>query len=401
MSNQPRRLPQRAMDRRQFLIKSGLMGAAGLSLPAFLAACGGDDSGSSGTNAPDPTTGGSTGAGAGDTELRVLNWQSYIDETSVERFMSETGVNVTYSEDFNDNNEIFNRLWVPIVGRDEVMDWDIVCPTNWMTARLRGLDWLAPLPLDQIPNHANLEDSYLGLEWDPGAEYFMPWQSGITGIAYNPELTGRELKSVNDLFDPEFAGKVAMLTEMRDSVGLTMLGMGADPKSGDKDAALAAIEKIEQAASGGQIRQFTGNEYLRSLESGDFVACVAWSGDILQLQASRPDIQFVIPEEGGMLWFDTMVVPKGSPNGAAAAKWMNFFYDPVNAAKLTEFVQYISPVKGVREELVKLGGETAALADNPILFPDAESSARLNVFGSLDQDTDIELTDAFLKATGG
>ena len=399
MSNQPRRLPQRAMDRRQFLIKSGLLGAAGLSLPAFLAACGGDDGGSSGTTPGTSPAGGTAGAGA--DELRILNWQAYIDEETVPAFEAASGVSVTYSEDYNDNNEIFNRLFVPIVGSGEVMDWDIVCPTNWMTSRLVGLGWLDKLPLDQIPNHANLEAEYLGLEWDPKAEYFMPWQSGITGIAYNPALTGRELRSANDLFDPEFAGKVAMLTEMRDSVGLTMLGMGADPTVADKDAALAAIEKIEQAASSGQIRQFTGNEYLRSLESGDFVACVAWSGDILQLKASMPEIEFVVPEEGGMLWFDTMTLPKGAPNGAAAAKWMDYVYDPVNAAKITAYVQYISPVKGVRDELVKLGGDAAALADSTILFPDDEKKARLKVFASLDADTDVELTDAFLKATGG
>lgn len=389
-------LDQRAMDRRQFLIRAGLVGAAGVGLPAFLAACGGDD-GSSGTSPAGP---GGT-AGTGDSEVRILNWQAYIDNETVAAFEKATGISVSYSEDFNDNNEVFNRLWQPIVGNGKVMDWDIVCPTVWMAARLRGLDWLAPLPLDQIPNHVNLEDQFLNLEWDPKAEYFMPWQSGMTGIAYNPELTGRELRSINDLFDPEFAGKVAMLTEMRDSVGLVMLGMGADPASGDTDAALAAIDKIGQAASDGQIRQFTGNEYLRSLESGDFVACVAWSGDVLQLQASRPDIQFVIPDDGGMLWFDAMVIPKGAPNGAAAAEWMNYVYDPVNAARITEFVGYISPVKGVRDELVRKGGDAAALADNPLLFPDDATKARLKVFAALDAETDIQLTDAFLEATGG
>jgi spermidine/putrescine transport system substrate-binding protein len=397
--NNPSRLDQRAMDRRQFLIRAGLIGAAGMGASSLLAACGGDDNG--GTSGTSPAGSSDATVGGGDERVRILNWQAYIDEETVSAFEKDTGISVNYSEDYNDNNEIFNRLWQPIVGTGKVMDWDIVCPTNWMTARLRGLDWLAPLPLDKIPNHANLEDEYLGLDWDPEAAYFMPWQSGITGIAYNPALTGRELRSINDLFDPEFGGKVAMLTEMRDTVGLVMLGMGADPDAGDTDAALAAIDKISQAASSGQIRQFTGNEYLRSLENGNFAACIAWSGDILQLQAGMPDIQFVIPDEGGMLWFDTMVVPKGAPNGAAAAEWMNYVYDPVNAARITEYVQYISPVKGVRDELVNLGGETAELADNPILFPDDDAKSRLKVFAALDAETDVQLTDAFLEATGG
>jgi spermidine/putrescine transport system substrate-binding protein len=192
-----------------------------------------------------------------------------------------------------------------------------------------------------------------------------------------------------------------MLTEMRDSVGLTMLGLGFDPKVVDEDGANAALDLIEQANNDGQFRAFTGNEYLRSLESGDFVACVAWSGDVVQLQYSRPDIQFVVPEEGGMSWYDTMIIPKYAANGVAAADWMNFVYDPVQAAQITYWVQYVTPVKGVQDELVRMGDDAALLAESPILFPSAEDQARLNVFADLPQEVDAAMTDRFLRIIGG
>ena len=187
---------------------------------------------------------------------------------------------------------------------------------------------------------------------------------------------------------------------MRDTLGLTMLSLGHDPTVVDEEGAFEALEVISQATADGQIRAFTGNEYLRSLASGDFVACVAWSGDIVQLQYDRPDIEFVIPEEGGMSWYDTMVIPKGAPNGVAAAEWMNFVYDPVQAAQLTYWVQYVSPVNGVKEELIKMGGDAAELAENPILFPDAATQAALKVFATLPEDVEARLTDRFLGIMG-
>jgi spermidine/putrescine transport system substrate-binding protein len=192
-----------------------------------------------------------------------------------------------------------------------------------------------------------------------------------------------------------------MLTEMRDTVGLVMLGLDIDPTVVDEKGAMAALDKLAQATSDGQIRAYTGNEYLRSLESGDFVACIAWSGDIIQLNYDRPDIKFVIPQEGGMNWYDTMVIPKGAPNAYAAADWMNYVYDPVQAAQITAYLQYVTPVKGVKEQLIKMGGDAAALADSPILFPSADDLARLKVFADLPNDVDEAITERFLSITGG
>ncbi|HWM20133.1 MAG TPA: polyamine ABC transporter ATP-binding protein [Ilumatobacteraceae bacterium] len=398
--------PDRQFGRR-VLIVGGSVAAAAAVVGGVLAVTG--DGGGNDADAGDGGGGGvgGSGIGTGDEEVRILNWQAYIDPSeegavgTAERFTESTGIEVTYSEDFNDNNEVFNRILQPVIGTGSVIDYDIICPTNWMAARLKTLGWIEPLPLDRIPNRVNLEERFLNQRWDYGAVYSLPWQAGITGFAYDPALTGRELRSIMDLFDPEFSGRVALFSEMRDTLGLVMLGLGHDPAVVDEDGMQEALDFIDEATSSGQIRAFTGNEYLRSLESGDFVASVAWSGDIVQLQYTRPDIEFVIPEEGGMSWYDTMVIPKGAPNGFAAADWMNFVYDPVQAAQLTYYVQYVSPVKGVRDELVNMGGDAAALADSTILFPTDEDSSRLHLFAEMPDDLDARITDRFLGITGG
>ena len=386
---------------RRALIAGGAVAGAAAIVGGVLALTGegGGDTAAGGGGAGDG------GIGTGASEVRVLNWQAYIDPTeagaagTIDRFTEATGIAVTYDEDFNDNNEIYNRLVAPVIGQGGVMDYDIIVPTNWLAARMKNLGWIEPLPLDRIPNRVNLVEGFLNQRWDYGATHSLPWQAGIAGVAYNRAQTGRDLGSVMDIFDPEFKGRVAMLTEMRDSVGLVMLGLGLDPAVVDEDGAFEALDMIEAAAADGQIRVFTGNEYLRSLESGDFAVCFAWSGDVVQ--AEDPNIQFLIPEEGGMSFYDTMVIPKGAPNAYAAADWMSFVYDPVQAALLTSYVQYVTPVKGVRDELVAMGGDAAALADSPILFPDEATTARLKVFADLPEEVDVAITDRFLSITGG
>jgi len=378
--------PKRGFSRRELLIRSGVVGAAGLSLPAILAACGGDD-----------------GGGGGADELFVENWPYYIDPTedgatgTIDRFVAASGVKTTYSEAYNDNLEYFAKIQ-PLLGTGKTIDPDIIMPTQWMAGRLRKLGWLEKLPVDKVPNAKNLEDAFKNPPSDPTGEYSLPWQAGTAGIAYNIDVTGRELKSVADLFAPEFKGKIGMLTEMRDTIGLLLLGLGINPSTvtSFNDAA-PAFEQLEKAKSDGQIRAFTGNDYMDDLSLGNFAACVGWSGDILQLQADNPSARFVIPEEGGTLWWDTMVVPKGAKNTAAAAKFMDYVYDPVQAAQITAWVQYMSPVKGVREELAKIDPE---LADDPLLFPDDATRARLYAFADLSDDVEAEFEEAFSAITG-
>lgn len=373
-----RTTPPAGMSRRTFLRTSGLVGLGALAAPSFLTACGGQES-----------------------DLFFENWPAYIDEETVGLFQDEIDFAFRYTEAFNDNNEYFAKV-VPALSRGNTIAADILAPTFWMASRFIFLQWAEKLPLDKIPNAANLRDDLVKPVWDPTGEYTLPWQTGIAGVAYNISATGREIRSVNDLYAPEFKGRVGMLTEMRDTVGLTLMGLGIDPSTVTTfDEAAPAFDKIEKAKNDGQIRQFTGNDYLDDLSQGNFAVCVGWSGDVVQLSKDNPDVRFVVPEEGGTSWADTMLWVKGSsatPERLAA--WMDYVYDPVNAARITTYVQYITPVKGVREELVKQGEEGVALAENPLLFPDEATLARLRSFATLSPEEEQKFDARFSEITG-
>jgi spermidine/putrescine transport system substrate-binding protein len=390
------------LTRRQFLIRSGALGAAGLTAPQLLAACGGDDD----TSEPSPTAAPSAtaapGGGGGDS-LFFENWPAYIDPTedgltgTVDRFMEATGIDMRYSEAFNDNVEYFAKIQ-PLLGRGNPIEPDLFAPTSWLAGRLINLGWLDKLPVDQVPNAANLRDDLVNPAWDPTGEYSLPWQTGFAGIAYNIDVTGRELTSVDDLWDPEFAGKIGALTEMRDTIGVILLSLGVDISTLETfEQAAPAFERLEQAKADGQIRRFHGNDYFDDLSNGNFAATIGWSGDVAQIQLDNPAVRFLFPESGATSWADTMVMPKGAVNRDAAAQWMDFVYDPEQAAQITAWVQYVSPVKGVREEVDKIDPD---LANNPLIFPDDATLAATRSFASLSEDVEAEYDAAFSRIIG-
>ena len=403
----PFRVPtgRSALSRRQLLLRAGALGAAGVSLPALLAACGGDSESGSGATTPGTsggTTPGTAGGGATGT-LFFENWPSYIDPTedgatgTVDRFKEATGIDMRYTEAFNDNNEYFAKIQ-PLLGRGEPIDPDIFAPTSWMANRLITLDWLEKLPIDQVPNAANLRADLQSPSWDPSGEYTLPWQTGFAGIAYNSDVTGREITSVDDLFDPEFAGKVGALTEMRDTIGLIAMSLGIDISTLSSFAdAQPAFDKLQEAKDSGQIRRFHGNDYFDDLSNGNLAITIGWSGDVAAIARDNPAVKFVFPESGATSWADTMVVPKGARNVEAAAQWMNFVYDPVQAAQITAYVGYVSPVAGVREEVEKLDAD---LANDPLVFPDDATLANTKGFASLSDDVEAEFDAAFSAITG-
>jgi spermidine/putrescine transport system substrate-binding protein len=203
---------------------------------------------------------------------------------------------------------------------------------------------------------------------------------------------------VEDLFDPAFNGKIGMLLEMRDTIGLLLLGQGVDPATlSTYDDAAAAFDQLAQAKNDGQIRAFTGNDYLDDLATGNFAACIGWSGDVVQLSRDNPSVKWILPEEGGMSWADTMLMPKGAENRDSAAKWMDFVYDPVQAAQITAYLAYVSPVVGVREELAKIDPE---LADSPLIFPDEATTSQLHGFAVLSDEVEAEYDARFAEITG-
>ena len=378
--------PVQAIGRRRFLRQAVLAGGAAALGPALLAAC-------------------RSGGGDRTRRLVISNWPLYIDATTegvpgtVDRFRKQTGIQVSYSEDQNDSVAFFAKIQPELAAGRSIVE-DLFVTPYWLAARLIQLGWADPLPLDGVANASRLIPSLRKPSWDPSGRFTLPWQSGITGIAYNIEATGRPLTSVDDLFDPQLKGKVGFLTDMRDTMGMLMLADGKDITRPSYEAAAPSFARLEQAKKNGQIRAFTGNDYQDDLLAGNFAACVAWSGDVAQLALEQPKVRFLVPKSGGILWADVMVMPKGAPHRQEAAAWMNFVYDPVNAARIAAAVNYISPVQGVQEQLAK-DPATRAMAASPLMFPDAAMNARLKVFGPLDPKEEARFDERFAAITEG
>jgi spermidine/putrescine transport system substrate-binding protein len=336
--------------------------------------------------------------------LYVANWPLYIDvdektkkHPTLEDFQKKFGEKVKYVEEINDNTEFYGKVRQQLAQKQSG-GRDIFVVTDWMAGKMKQLGYVQKLDKAALPNvTANLIDRLKSPPFDPTRDYSAPWQSGMTGIVYRKDLTGGELKSVNDIFDKKFKGKVTMLTEMRDSVGLTMLGMGADPEKDGTDKALAAIDKIDKATKDGHIRRFTGNDYTKDLLKGDAVAVYGWSGDAVQLKADNKNIEFLFPEEGFMLWTDNMEIPVGAPHAYTAEVFMNYVYDPEVQAKIAAYVNYVAPVKGTKEVIAK---DDPELASNELIFPSDETLAPAKIFRDMKPDEAQQLDEAFQKVVG-
>jgi spermidine/putrescine transport system substrate-binding protein len=318
---------------------------------------------------------------------------------SVSRFRRDTGIQLRYLEDINDTRQFFARIR-PQLAAGRPLVQDLMVLPSWMAQRLIGLGWLEPLPLAQVPNISNLVPYLANPPWDPQQRYSLPWQSGIAGIAYNIKATGRELVRIDDLFDPALRGRVSALLEMRDTMGLLLLADGQDISQPTWAAAQPSFARLEQARKDGQIRRFTGNDYQNDLLAGNLAACIGWSGDVAQLVLEQPDLRFVVPESGGVLWSDVMLMPKGAQHRREAAAWMNWVYEPVEAARIAAAVQYISPVVGVSQQLAK-DPATAALAANELMFPDGAMQQRLHSFGPLSESEEARWEERFVSITEG
>jgi spermidine/putrescine transport system substrate-binding protein len=367
-----------------------LVGALGL------AACGSSDSGGIGG-------GGSTEASTVDAsetasgELTISNWPLYIDKQTVSDFEDATGVSVKYIEDVNDNVEFFGKMQ-PLLDKGESGGRSIFVVTDWMAGKMDQLGYLQTLDKSAIPNvEKNLVPSLQHPSFDENRDFSVPWQSGLTGVIVRTDLAP-DVRSICDLFDPQYKGKVEMLTEMRDTVPLVMKCMGVDLSQATEDDWLAAIDKIKGAADDGQIRRFTGNDYARDLTSGDAAAVIGWSGDAVQLQADNPDIEWRMPTEGCMLWSDNMVIPVGAPNPAAAEAFMNYVYDPKNQAQIEDYVNYVSPVAGTKEELLKQDPE---VANNKLIFPDDKFTAKCDTAPVISGEEEQRITQAFESVVSG
>jgi spermidine/putrescine transport system substrate-binding protein len=366
---------------RRQLLGRGAAGASVLTIPGLLAACG-----SSG-GIKSPTTKSATTAVTRKlaSELRFSNWPLYIDvnektkgHPTLTAFTKKFNVPVKYTEDINDNQSFFGKIQGPLshgqgIGRDIIVMTD----SSGFPGRMIKLGWLEKLDKQSIPNMKNLLPVQQHPSWDPNRDYSLPWQSGMTGIGYDPNKTGGELTSINELLtNPKFKGKVTLLSELADAVGLVMLANGDDPTKVTSSTYSKAIATMQKAVDSGQVRQFTGNDYAPLLAKGDVWACMAWSGDMVQLQADHPHLKWNLPDSGGMIWTDNMLIPTGG-NVYTASVYMNYYYQPAVAAAVEDYVNYICPVVGADKVLLKTDPK---VAKNPLIFPTKEMLANVKQF---------------------
>ena len=379
-------------------------GALGLGATAALTACGSEGTASTASGSASKTA--AAAQDMSDTEKVVnwSNWTQYIDVSDDEKsrptldaFTKESGITVNYTEDYNDNDEFYAKVR-PLLDGGEDTGRDVWCSTDWMVARLIRQGYVQKLDPANIPNMKNLEPSLKDVEFDPGRLYSLPWQSGFAGIAYNLDATGgKEITTITQLLtDPALKGKVTLLTEMRDTVGLVLCDMGKDPSNftdEDFDAAIAVIQKAKEA---GQLKGFTGNDYTDGLTKGDIAACIAWTGDVVQLQFENDKVQYALPTAGFTLWSDNFVIPALAKHKKNAEMLIDYYYDPAVMAQVEAWVNYIPPVVGTKEALAKDDPDTA---DNPLIFPSPEVLANAKVFKGLTAEEETKYARAFSDLT--
>ncbi|MFF3961165.1 spermidine/putrescine ABC transporter substrate-binding protein [Streptomyces griseorubiginosus] len=327
-----------------------------------------------------------TDRSAADKRLTWANWPLYIDtddsdstkRPTLDAFRKRTGIAVDYVEEINDNDEFFGKI-SPALMNHQQTGRDLIVMSDWMCARFVRLGWVQEMDRARQPNVAKYLDPLLrSPAFDPGRRYTVPWQSGITGIAYNRRKLGREIRHVKDLWASDLRGRVTLLSGLDEAFALLMQGNGVDITRWTADDFDEVCDQVEKYVRSGRIRRFTGNDYTKDLVTGDVLACQAYSGDVIQLQADNPDIRFVVPEEGAELWSDSLMIPDRALHKTNAERLIDYYYQPEAAAELAAWVNYVCPVPAAREVLAASKDEdTAALAGNPLIFPDAEMRERL------------------------
>ena len=383
------RLAANRTSRRRFIGGGAATAAAAILGSSFLAACGSDSgSSSSGSSA--------TGETSSDT-LRISNWPLYMADGFIAAFQTASGLTVDYKEDFNDNEQWFAKVKEPL-SRKQDIGADLVVPTEFMAARVKGLNWLNEISDAGVPNRKNLRQDLLDSKVDPGRKFTAPYMTGIVGLAYNRAATGRDIRSIDDLWDPAFKGRVSLFSDVQDGLGMIMLSQGNSPENPSTESITKAVDLVREQKDRGQIRRFTGNDYADDLAAGNIAVAQAYSGDVVQLQADNPDLQFIVPESGGDWFIDTMVIPYTTQNQKGAEAWIDYVYDRANYAKLVAFTQFVPALSDMTDELAKID---PAAAKNPLINPSPEVQANLKSWAALTDEQTQEFNTLYAAVTGG
>jgi spermidine/putrescine transport system substrate-binding protein len=371
----------RFTTRRHFL-GTGAATAAAVALgPAFLAACG------SKSPTSEPVS----------SALRISSWPFYMVDGFIAQFQNKTGITVDYKEDFNDNEEWFTEVKEPL-SRKQDIGCDLVVPTSFMVGRLHSLGWLNDFNAANIPNLKNVRPDLLDAAIDPGRKFSAPYVSGLVGLAYNRAATGRDVKTMEDVWDPAFRGKVSLFTDTQDGLGMIMLSQGNSPENPTTETVRKAVDLVKEQKDKGQVRKFTGNNYTSELAVGKIVVAQAYSGDVAQLQADNPDLQFVVPQTGGTTFIDTMVIPYTTKHQNWAETWINYVYDRANYAKLVAHTYYVPVLSNMTDELNKID---AKLGSNPLINPPQAVLDTVKTWPTLSEQQTQEFNKLYAAVTGG
>ena len=381
MLNELKALAKSSVSRRSVLAGAGAVGAGSL-----LAACG--------------------GGGGSKADVRWGNWTLYLDYDSkkkvyptLEEFTKQTKISVKYLEDYNDNDEFYGKVQGQLKLKKDI-GYDLICPTDWMAARYIRLGYAQKLDKTNIPNAKNILPALASVPYDTDRSYSLTWQGIMGGFTWNKEKLPKGIHTLDELFAPANKGKIEVLTELRDTVGVIMLAQGVDITKFTKDQYFNALDFLQKKIADGFIRQVKGNDYKEDLISGDAVACIAWSGDAFQLAAENDGkFDFAIPESGGTISADNFIIPStvSAETKPKVEELINYYYDPMVAAKVAAYVNYICPVQGAQEAMAKVD---PSLVNNELIFPSAKTQSKLHVFRNLTPAEETEFTNAFQKATG-
>ncbi|CAN2207876.1 PotD Spermidine/putrescine-binding periplasmic protein [Candidatus Nanopelagicaceae bacterium] len=384
LSQEARSILNSQVSRRAVLAGAGAVAGAGA-----LAACGsgGDSAG-------------------GKNSVRWGNWPLYLDVDdsgkkypTLEAFTKETGIDVKYFEDYNDNDEFFGKVQAQLkLGKD--IGYDLVCPTDWMASRWIRLGYTQKFDAANVPNKINILDTLASPSFDPKRESSLTWQGIMGGFGWNTAKNPKGIRTLDDLFSPANKGKIVVLSEMRDTVGIILRSQGVNLSTVTEDQFMNAVDFLAKKISDGWIRGVKGNEYAEDLTSGDATAVIGWSGDMFILKSENEGkFDFAIPESGGTISGDNMMIPSTVTAEAKAntEKLINYYYEPAVAAEVAAYVNYVCPVKGAQAEMEKIDPKLAA---SEFIFPSAKTMANLSVFRSLTPAEETSWTEAFQKAAG-
>jgi spermidine/putrescine transport system substrate-binding protein len=364
-----------------------LAGAGAVAGASALAACG-------------------SGGGSSENAIRWGNWPLYLDVDdsgknypTLQAFTKESGIDVKYFEDYNDNDEFFGKVQAQLKLNKDI-GYDIVCPTDWMAGRWIRLGYAQKFDAANIPNRVNIVETLATPSYDANRDYTLTWQGIMGGFGWNTEKNPKGIRTIDELFAPANKGKIVVLSEMRDTVGIILLSQGVSLQTVTEDQFMNAVDFLAKKIADGWIRGVKGNEYAEDLISGDATAVIGWSGDMFILKSENEGkFDFAIPESGGTISGDNMLIPStATPEAKASAeKLINYYYEPSVAAEVAAYVNYFCPVKGAQAEMEKIDPDLAA---SEFIFPTAKTMANLSVFRALTPAEETMWTEAFQKAAG-